>query len=78
MESLKIISEKAVSRKLNYIAYITVFRGFMLHAISCYDFSTFDTIILHDKLKKSLFEIIDFRFKGSDKQLKSVRKYGTK
>ena len=41
-------------------------------SISCVDFSTLYTTMSHDKV---LFEIIDFYFKGGDKQLIMIGKY---
>ena len=35
-------------------------------------------IITHGKSLKILFEIIDFNFKGYNKQFETVRKYGTR
>ena len=47
--------------------------------MSCYDFSTLYTTIPHEKLKKKdLFEMMDLRFKGGNKQFKAVRKYGAR
>ena len=47
-------------------------------SISCFDFSTLYTTIPHDKLIKVLFDMIDFCFKGGDKQYIEIGKYGAR
>ena len=45
--------------------------------ITTYDFSTLDTKFLHDKLKNKLSSIIDFAFKGGNKNFTKLPTNGT-
>ena len=48
------------------------------NSVTCFDFSTLYTKIPHAKLLKVLNELIDFCFKGGDKEYISVDRYGAK